>query len=452
MYNIAQDLRIRHHFGDTLTLLRQTLDAHRVAQVLAHDDADVHFNTAQVLVSLAEEIDEDDASTAYLQEAIELFDSCLSKQELDYENAKVNVDSAYQEQGGQGGGVSLDAAETIPPNVSVEVGGMADGEAMEDASIGEGVEEEEYAMVVEPITAAALLDTALAQLNAFRLLLDYTGEPPRSPQGPVEEMAAVVLAKIPRYIQLREAERPRPGDTLHDEVDPKQELADSEEAYSIVAHYHTAAAEARYRCRKSNINSYREVIESSFAAVPQAGWVAVATHADAWINFASALLTPWDAPPLDRPTISSLRWAALKQAQDLLGKAIAKEGAEKIQLFVGRGDVDLHRFNLASQADAAESIQKTASVLLKNAGVYYRNAANLARQAAAQGELVDELAEASVKAVVIKMIASAIETPLESERRLFQDEIGSEKVLAILAEMTREELISADIAERMRGL
>src|ERR1700712_411121 len=89
---MTEDAHIAPQLGRSIDLLKETLLSHRYALSLDSTNADVLFNTAQVLTSLAEKLSEikNDAdarenSISLLQEAVELFSSCLTKQELDFE-------------------------------------------------------------------------------------------------------------------------------------------------------------------------------------------------------------------------------------------------------------------------------------------------------------------------------------------------------------------------------
>lgn len=85
-------LLARHLDAPLLAVLDAALTSHRYALELDLNNADALFNTAQVLVSIAEELAKDDSRTAdalrFLEEALEMQNRCLSVQELKYEESE----------------------------------------------------------------------------------------------------------------------------------------------------------------------------------------------------------------------------------------------------------------------------------------------------------------------------------------------------------------------------
>ena len=170
-YDLSQQPRfLKQLYPTTLVdLLRAALDAHRVALAIDQDNPDLllyvlaeeshdsqlifHSNTAQVLSSLAEAVNEDndwssnpenEALQCY-QEALGLFQRCLNLQEFKFKGAREYIGQEEISTAIQGG------EDRSPKN----------------ATVSETSEEEVWAAVEEPITKDNLLETTIAQVDTL---------------------------------------------------------------------------------------------------------------------------------------------------------------------------------------------------------------------------------------------------------------------------------------------
>lgn len=198
-YQMTQDHRIAFQLGDPVNLLRETLESHRYARQLNEENADILFNTAQVLTSLAEARAENvqDAESRsdavrLLQEAVELFSACLTRQEMEYSEqqaAAVEAASTATDTNAEDARDTTDTVETSPDSPEAEL----------------------WATVVEPVTPGTLLETALAQLSALSTLVSLVTSSTVSALGFIRELASPLLVtKIPSYLSLISTDCPNP--------------------------------------------------------------------------------------------------------------------------------------------------------------------------------------------------------------------------------------------------
>ncbi|KAF1991921.1 hypothetical protein K402DRAFT_459148 [Aulographum hederae CBS 113979] len=272
-YQITQDPRILKHFGDETELLQETLDSHRRALQLDQENADILFNTAQVLTSLAEILGDEDnifskeKARKFLRESLELFSACLTKQELDFSEVQAQMDELSEESNQDGGGgVSLNpdsASEKISPHNPPE----------------------ELATVVEPITSSTLLDTALAILSSLSLLADLSAPSHDSTLATITELASpLIQTKIPQYISLLSSDVPvdtiaarSSGPVLSltattatlsltadqaPQISPQQ--AAKEEAGLAIANFTASISEAEYGSMQISEGTYLARLTSAF--------------------------------------------------------------------------------------------------------------------------------------------------------------------------------------------
>jgi len=166
-YQVTQYSALWAHSSTTLAdLLKTALESHRRALHLDPTNADILFNTAQVLTSLAETvidqnvaITSDDTgataltSTGLLREAIVLFQQCLVRQEVLYTQ-------------------SQELTHTLPPaDNDYFIPGAPSWSSIEgnNADMQHG----EWALIEEPVTKDSLIDTALALLEALAALCGF---------------------------------------------------------------------------------------------------------------------------------------------------------------------------------------------------------------------------------------------------------------------------------------
>lgn len=173
-----------------LDFLQQSLQSHKYALRLNEENTDILFNTAQILITLAEEIVENapdgdvDASlpSSWLREALELLDACFSRQEMVFEEQAQAWEQAEAEQGG------------------VPLSGPAQPRSSSPQSSNAGDE----AVVESAVTASDLLDTARSSITAMTQLIPL--ESPTAIQTIRSMAEAVFSTKLPHCQSLLEAD------------------------------------------------------------------------------------------------------------------------------------------------------------------------------------------------------------------------------------------------------
>jgi hypothetical protein len=464
LFQITQEKRIADLFVPILELLQETLNAHRVALSIDQQNADVLFNTAQVLTTLAEELTDsglDDKemkpqATSFLQEAVELFAACLSRQEMDFTEVQ-----------------SMQAAAT-------EAAEEANDDEMDDGGAADAPDEdgpEQWATVIEPVTPSTLLDTALAQLQCLATLARIVAPTKSSMLANISELATPIAdRKLPYYTSLLPtsvAIEDQPAaflsvsttsSSFHRDAPPQAQNPQASaklDADLAIAHFSASLADAEFRSGLINVQAYHERIELAYQplqadespANPNDTIRKLYSYADALTEFAETLAES-SARSSSSNDGQTHRWSALSAAQTLLTKATdllksgavahTAEGPSKAQVYLQRGDIDLHRYRLSRLPGATAAIGGGAGTLLKNAGVYYRGAAGLAVQDGNE----DVAGEAGVKAGVVKLVEGTSEggAVLDS-RKLFPD-FEADVVRGIMEDMIAEGLVDDDV----RGL
>lgn len=463
LYNIAQDKRIVSQLGALLDVLKEALDAHRYAYALDQENADVLFNTAQVLTSFAEELNDeadenDDVKTqavSLLQEAVELFNSCLTRQEMEYSEMQELMQEAND-------GVPLgQSAIPVQPAASPSEEGSG-----------------EWATVREPVTPNTLLETALAQLGSLSSLATIASPTTSSLLANLGEIAAPLIhQKLPAYTALLPtsvAVDPRDdkstpflsisaaASTFHatqgnqDVTNPQ--AAAKAEADLAVAVFTAALAAAEYESRLSETHQYQQRLQGAFAGLsqsialglyPDSAQVPIfSAYADALIEFAENVSGMY-VQDVKQDDALAARWTALEEAQKLLtqatskiGNAVASDGGapSKAQLYFTRGNVELLRRRLTLHASASPTLQKNTKTLLKNAGVYYRGAAGLAKQ---DGD-ADLEADAMLRNRIVQGLEQEVVKEAVEGLRAWVVREGGQDALARLEEMVEEGLVGGE--------
>jgi len=336
---MIQEPRISKHLSSSrVDLINETIQSHRYALSLNQHNADILFNTAQVLTTAAETAQEtkgpdtQNEAITLLKEAVELFSSCLSRQELDFtENqAQAEIDPTSQDDD-EGDLERMSTTSSQPP--------------------------QEWATVLEPVTANTLVETALAELNTLTTLVTLTsssGGPDSNDYRAFADVADILIQqKLPQYLALVPTTSPEPATpqptarfltlsdatpTLHipRPATPPNPHAAATAAASLAASVFAAAvAEAEYRSGLSTAATYAARVAQAFgsaagaaARAPAPALQRAAAHADALVAFAAAAADDGDAG------VRALRGAALEEARARLAEAAALVGR------VGGADAD----------------------------------------------------------------------------------------------------------------
>ena len=358
---LASQLQAPHH-----EVLQVALQSHKDALVLDQENADVMFNTGQVLTSLAEIVadikrpDDQQLTQAVkcLQEALELFQRCFLLQELRY--------TEMQEQIKQ-----MESGDMQPP----EDAQQQQPEATDDAATEEESSDppEQWAAVVEPITKDTLVETLTAQLETLTTLCNLLASNPGDGVAWVEEYSSdLIQNRMPAYVEGSSSQY---------------------EATMARAKLVCAMAEVLYRSGRVEVETYHREITRTFgpdlnlSTDPEG----LCSKADAFTSFNSAVA---DLPPSHDPEAFkkslALRWQSLSTALDALTTASKLPDADNLpKIHLARGDTEMNRWRLGMAPWEYAMAQQNASLLLRNAQTYYRGAAALARRDGAAEETRD---------------------------------------------------------------
>lgn len=213
-------------------MLEQALQSHRQAASLNHDNADVIFNTGQVLVSLAEAIEGDDLrSLQCLEESLRLFHDCFTKQEALLAQS-----------------VTMESSQADPSDEVEDEGGVLLDSSVDDSHEGNDSEVDmQWASVVEPTTSASLAETCTAALDALAVLFSTISLEQSETLGTLLELSAGWMQK------------------LDNNVADVEDLDIHDDARCSMLKCQSAAAEATFRFGRCDIATYsqriKEVIE-----------------------------------------------------------------------------------------------------------------------------------------------------------------------------------------------
>ncbi|KAF2663900.1 hypothetical protein BT63DRAFT_418788 [Microthyrium microscopicum] len=429
-YFVLTDAKLSPLIGSLLEPLQEALDSHRYAMRLDETNADILFNTAQVLTSLAEELgqtEEFDNSSGlaikFLQEAIELFESCSTRQEMEFEEQRGTQQRPEQPE--QQPSTDLDES-------------MAEPEADDT---------DEWALITEPITALTLLETASATLSALTSLLSlYVTSPPPSFHASSALAALssfgtkIIEEKLPTYLKLvsslpspaQLATDPSPilslsGSTAQP-IDPL--VAASQEATLATALFRAALADAEYRLALIDAPAYAARLATVFASPANAPPSLLLAHADTLADFSSALRERDDSDEA-----AQLAWSSLERADECLAQAANAGSVVDVsppapaRVYMLRGDITLARRMLALRDSAAAVLRNSAGTLLGNAGVYYRGAGKLAEE-------TEMRQEAECKAWVVATMLGQGDVPVPSDLDM---------AMGVMEDMIDEELIEESV-------
>lgn len=343
------------------TVLTWSLASHEYALAVAPDDADLLFNTAQVLTTLAEEYSKGDTQTFEttldcLTRALECQQKCVDVQERRLRESQTQI----------GGWAAEEDYE------DEEAGVRLDSEV--DAPVDHSAVQSQWVSIVEPVTTETILDTLLAQLNTLTVICNIINSALSA--GSAVEMnlfsiTSQVETQSQKIIQGRLAELTRHG--LSQERLLEIELAK--------VNLTTALLEIAYRMRHVDLKQYRHARDSIFTNT-----MAVHEHANFWIADAKSLMSLNAAVPSVDTGLTmdsaALRWNVLSKAQTLLSRAatspaLAGDSDARARTHLLRGDISLSLHILALPPIEYAQARANRAQLLKNAVVFYRNAAKL---------------------------------------------------------------------------
>ena len=301
-----------------------------------------------------------DKALRLYQEALELFQGCLTIQELRYTQAQQNV--------AQGAASFSDANHA--------------DEATTSSNASNASEEEVWASIEEPTTKDTLLDTAIAQLETLTAICTLGTSYVHGSLAWVEEYYHTKLNdRIAFYLTGTSRQH---------------------EAALAKAKFVAAISEAAFKGGVLNLSTYETELSAAFTNLdldltrdPQA----LCDRADAYLSFnASLQIALQQAQLIESPQIGSTCWKQITKALDSLTAASKLPDAENLpQMHLRRGDCELLRLHLGEAPLKYDLAIKSAPTLLSNAGVYFRGAATLAKK---NGGADDEQKEAEVKEAI----------------------------------------------------
>ena len=381
-YEITQHPKLAAQLpAPQIDLLQVALQSHRDALKLNQDNADVLFNSGQVLNSLAEALADSKhpgdeqlmQATTYLQEAIELFQRCLVLQEMRYTEMQEQIEQ-----------MEMTDSESQPQHMQqqqqqpTEQPLPANTEHTEDS-------QEQWAAIVEPVTKNTLVDTAVAQLDTLTTLCNLlTFNPSGGGVGWVQEYSAeLVQTRLPTYVEGSDRQY---------------------EAGLARAKFIAAMHEVLYRGGHTDIQTYQQELGQAFgsdldiSADPEG----LCNKAEALTSLNGALA---DVPPSgDEEAMRlslSARWQSLSAALTALTTASKLPSADNLpKIHIARGDVEMHRWRLGTAPWNYAMAQQHSTMLLRNAQTYYRGGAALARRDGAPEEERDALFKEAIAAAI----------------------------------------------------
>ncbi|KAI4115165.1 MAG: hypothetical protein LQ345_004192 [Seirophora villosa] len=405
--------------GDLLALLRTALVSHRYALEISQENADLLFNTGQVLTSLAELISEGppehtDAPHAdplqLYQEALEFFQRCLSLQEYQLTQADAEAN----------------ASATGPMDVEkrdVEVGEGKISEPNQSAPS----DEDHWATIVEPVTPNSLLDSLLVQVETLTSVCGLLSARGTDDPGWVEQ-----------YYQS----------LLHERISlAAKETGRYRESALTKAKFRCALAEAGFSTARLDISTYERGIVAAYEDLVDfsVDAEALCDRADAELAFHVTFRKSLQRGSIgtmqeSRAASSVIRWKHLTKALDSFTTASKLVNAKNLpRIHLRRGDCEMHRRSLGFAPSAYDIAAKSATTLLKNAEIFYRGAAKVATAEAAK----DEEAEALFKEAVV--------AGLLGKMSKLQEKASGEKarVHEIVGDMVEEGMLSMDDAQKL---
>ncbi|RYO80092.1 hypothetical protein DL764_009943 [Monosporascus ibericus] len=332
-----------------LETLQIALESHRYALHLDPDDANTLFNTSQVLASIAESVANDEYpqhALQLLEEAIGLQKKCLDIQEAQYSES-LELERMAEEETRQGN-----------PSETADV-------TRDDPEAGTSDSEEQWATVVEPVTQATLIDTALAQLSVLTTFSDVLSSKP-------ECAPASTLAGVEKHWSGLEHKL---GVLSTNNPERSQEIALNR------ARFVSALLEGGFRLGQIDGDSYKKGRDSAFAVENlqlQTSAEALIANARSLMAFNSAIA---DTKSNDQH-LSTLRWNALTTSISNLNAASKIQGTDQQEIastHLLRGDASLSLYTMGTPPTSYQSAIVQATQLLKNAEVYYRNASKLSQ-------------------------------------------------------------------------
>ena len=368
-------------------------------------------NTAQVLTSLAENVSEGRApvndrrneALHLFQQALEFFQRCLNVQEYKFTQTQEN---AAQEAASASDADNTDVAPSSGNESNVS-------------------EEEVWAAVEEPITTDTLLDTTIAQLDTLTEICSLGSSHTRNDLAWIEEYYRTELqGKVNSY---------------NSGSNRKHEVALSK------ANFIASISDAAFRGGKLDVLTYERELNAAFSHPDldlNKDAQGLCDKADAHLSFNTSVQNAMQQEPAtELAQTGSICWIHITKGLDSLTAASKLPNAQNLpRIHVQRGDCELLRLHLGEAPLNYDLAIKSASTLLKNAEVYFRGAAALAKSSE---DAAEEQKEAEVKEAIVLALADDAQK-LSSLIKLQRDVVG-----AIVEEMKDEGLLGEEAVQKL---
>lgn len=422
------------HLGNRISLLEETLSSHRFAMSLNPSNTDIQFNAAQVMTSLAEAQLEGSTQQAakhearpLLEEAVSIFTRCLQSQQQDYTQMQAEIVKA------QSSGEYQEAWKGERQPVPEPRDESMDTDSTSSEPPGD------WAVVEEPLTPEAILETCIAQLSALTNLLalyDPNVDLSSIEKG-VSDGQNTVSTTVPELIELigqspgvEPMGGPTSGPTLSigsTSTAEEETISTQDEAMLTAANFEGSTAEVLYRSNRISSTEYAQTVERIFTTLAKMwetrtktdlAWINLqSAYADALMDLSSALADSSsnmtsNTQPASTPD-PEIQWTALTQAQTILTALSSAPYTTLLSpsrlstIFTARGDLDLFRFRISTLPSAQPAWSKAQAVLLANAGVFYRGGRSYAERSGDAYKIAQSTADA--KAVVAEIMKEGIE-------------------------------------------
>lgn len=372
---------------DIIQFMRQSIISSKHAWSLLNDDAEIMFNTAQSMTTLAgylvefdsygDNLDEtqDERNTqeaiSLLQESIAVFDQCLTRQTVlvqefhEMDQAAAAAAAASPDRADEQMGATQDIPEDQPPSASAmetDVDGSAD----------------QFVSVRSATTPQDLIDTAHAMLSAMTVLLSV-GDDNSQAETIVKAGQQLLTVQVPSWLQNIEKDRQGEND--------EESNADQ----SRHGEFELAVAAKLFSKGSISLEQYISSLSSlgqPEAAVARADFDSICVQADSRIAIVETIADFLTRHPgAYQSGMTSTLWNMLSKSQELF-TAAGKLRPQSEDIMVSRADVEVLRFRLAvagtieqsqsgqpsAPADIPAAITRSAGPLLLNAGKLFEAA------------------------------------------------------------------------------
>ena len=339
------------------------------------------------------------------QESLELFQRCLNVQEFKF--------TQDQETSRQETQLRPDEYSAIPDSTS--------------SAASNGSEEEVWASVEEPVTKETLLDTTIAQIDTLTAIVTLGSSSQTSFAWVEEYYCNTLKGKVASYVD---------GPNRHHEATLAQ------------AKLTCALLDEAFRSGRLDMPTYEHELNAAFASQDldfSNDPISLCDKADAELAFNASVQATLQHLQITEPgQLSNLCWKHITKALDSLTAASKLPNAQNLpSIHIRRGDCELLRLHLGDVPLNYELAVKSAPTLLKNAEIYFRGAANLAkRDVAAEGEQN----EAEVKQSIAAGLAG------DTEKLSFLVKTRRDLVESITTEMRDEGLLGEESLQSLGSM